>query len=130
MRLLLTSLVCVTLALPVVAKPALRDVAEIDDALMAVAIADELRKDCDGISARMLRALSRLEGLKGRARDLGYTKEEVKAYVTSDAEKQRMRAKATAWLAKQGVDPTDSVGFCAFGRDQIKAKTAIGSLLR
>jgi hypothetical protein len=79
MRLLLTSLLCVSLAAPVLAKPPLRDVAEIDDALMVLAIADELRKSCDGISARMIRALNRIEGLKGRARDLGYSSEEVKA---------------------------------------------------
>lgn len=123
-------LVCLSLACPAAAKAPLRDVPEIDNGLMAVAIADEIRKRCDGIDARMVRALATLNGLKSRARDLGYSKDEIDDYVTSKSEKTRMRAKAEAWLSGQGVASSDTGALCAFGRDEIRDGSAIGRLLR
>lgn len=114
----------------VAAKPPLRDVAEIDNGILAVAIADELRKTCDDLSARMIRAYSTLEGLKSRAKNLGYTSEEIEDYVTSKAEKKRMRAKGEAYLKSQGVTVGDAAGYCALGRTEIANNSAIGRLLR
>ncbi|WP_136441447.1 DUF5333 domain-containing protein [Pacificoceanicola onchidii] len=112
------------------AKPPLRDVAEIDNGLMAIAIADEIRKTCDGISARMIRAYSTIKALESRAGELGYSEEEIEDYVTSKTEKKRMRAKASAYLAGQGVDADNAAALCAFGERQIAKGTAIGVLLR
>ncbi|ETX29480.1 DUF5333 domain-containing protein [Roseivivax isoporae] len=121
-----------TLAVPAAAqaKPPLREVSEIDDGLMAVAIADQIRKSCDGISARMIRAYSRLNTLKSRAESLGYSSGEIEDYVTSKDEKRRMRAKAERYLAQRGVDAADETQLCRFGRAEIASNTAIGSLLR
>ena len=129
MRLIPTVLLCVALAVPAVAKPALRDVKEIDDTLMQIAIADEIRKSCSDISARMLRALGQVNALESKAKTLGYSDQEIDDYVTSKAEKKRMRAKAEAWLASQGVNAKDKKALCAFGHAQIDKKTYIGSLL-
>lgn len=115
---------------PVLAKPHLRDVSEIDDTLMAVAIADEIRKSCDGIDARMFRALNTLSSLKRMARARGYSDSEIEAYVTSKSEKRRMRAKAESYLAAQGVDAGATAKLCAFGRAQMAQDTQIGRLLR
>lgn len=114
----------------VAAKPPLRDVAEIDNMVMYVAIADEIRKSCDGISARLLTAYSTLNGLKRKARDLGYTEDEIEAYVTSKSEKARMREKAEAYLTSSGVPANDKPALCRFGAMQIKAQTEIGQLLK
>lgn len=111
-------------------KPHLRDVPEIDDALMAVAIADEIRKSCDTINARLIRAYTTLNGLKSLARDKGYSDEEIEDYVTSKSEKRRMRAKAEAYLLNNGVASSDSDALCAFGKDEIRRETEIGRLLR
>ena len=70
------------------ARPPLRDVAEINDGLFAVAVADEIRKECRSISARMLRALNYINALEKRAQELGYSKQEIKAYVKSKEEKE------------------------------------------
>ncbi|WP_419409073.1 DUF5333 domain-containing protein [Primorskyibacter sp. 2E107] len=115
---------------PLAAKPALRDVAEIDNALMAIAIADEIRKTCDDINARMIKAYTTINALKSRAGALGYSDDEIEDYVTSKDEKARMRAKATAYLASQGVNAGDGASLCAFGETQIDKGTAIGVLLR
>lgn len=118
------------IAAPLAAKPPLRDVAEIDNALLAVGLADEIRKTCDDIDARMFRALSFLSELKDRAGALGYTDEEIEAYVTSKAEKRRMRARGEAWLAERGASPDDEAALCRLGRAEMAKDSAIGRLLR
>ena len=124
------ALVLSALAAPVAAKVPLRDVAAIDDALMAIAIADEIRKRCDGIDARMIRAYATLSSLKNQARALGYSDDEIEDYVTSKDEKARMRAKAEAWLGARGVDHKDTAALCRFGETEIAAQSAIGRLLK
>lgn len=130
MRLIVTALFCSLLAAPLAAKPPLREVAEIDNGLMAIAIADEIRKNCDGISARWVRAMQQIKALEARARALGYSKDEIDDYVTSKAEKQRMRGKAEAWLASQGVPAGDKKALCDFGRRDIARNGPVGSFLR
>ena len=128
---LLTYVLCLALtAVPALARPPLRDVPEIDNGLMAVAIADEIRKTCDGIDARMFKALSTLSSLKRMARARGYSDAEIDDYVTSKAEKARMRAKAEAYLASRGVSAKDRTALCAFGRAEMAAGSAIGQLLK
>ena len=131
MRFLTHLILCAALvAGPALAKPPLREVAEIDDTLMAVAIADEIRKSCDGIDARMFRALNTLSSLNRLARARGYSDAEIEDYVPSKSEKKRMRTKAEGYLTGQGVAPDDKASLCAFGRTQIAQGTAIGQLLR
>ena len=97
---------------------------------MAVAIADEIRKRCDDIAPRMIKAYSVINGLRSRAEALGYSDEEIEDYTGSKAEKARMRAKATDFLAARGVDARNDAQLCAFGREQIAQGTQIGVLLR
>ena len=130
MRLILTLILSVGIAVPAAAKPPLRDVAEIDNGLMAVAIADEIRKRCDDIGARMIRAYTTINDLRNRAEDLGYSDAEIEAYVTSKSEKARMKDKARAYLAGKGVDADDTRALCRFGEEEIARSSAIGVLLR
>ena len=112
------------------AKPSLREVPEIENALFAVAIADAVRDRCDDIGARMIKAMVVLRGIKGRANDLGYSDDEIRAYVESDVEKARIRAKGTKFLAANGVAMDQPETFCTFGRAEIAKSSAIGVLLR
>lgn len=124
---------CVTLILPaaaVAAKPALRDVAEIENTLFAVAIADEVRDNCASINARMFKAIGVLRALRARANKLGYSDGEIRAYIESDAEKARMRAKGERFLKANGVSYAKPETFCTFGRAEIAKSSAIGALLR
>jgi hypothetical protein len=118
------------LASPVHAKPPLREVAAIDDALLDLGIADRIRKQCPDISARMLQALSYLNNVQSQARALGYTDAEIKAYTRSDAEKNRMKARGAAFFEARGVDTSDPQSYCALGRAEIQKSSRIGSLLR
>lgn len=112
------------------AKPPLRDVPEIDRTILAVGIADEIRKNCPDISARLIRALSVVNGLKGTARDLGYTDDEIDAYRKSDVEKARLKAERDRYLAAAGVRTGAPDTYCALGRVEIEKGGQIGALLR
>lgn len=130
MRLITTALLCASLAAPAAARPPLRDVAEIDNGLMAIAIADQIRKTCDDIQPRMLFALSQLNALKNRAKSLGYSDDEIDDYVTSKAEKDRMRKKAASWLSSKGVAAGDKGALCEFGRRDMAQGGPVGAFLR
>lgn len=118
------------LAMPVAARPPLRDVPEIENGLFAVAIADEIRDHCGSISARLMRALGVLRNLKAHANGLGYSDDEIRAFIESDAEKARMRRKGEKFLRQNGVTYSNPETFCAFGRKEIAKGSAIGVLLK
>ncbi len=130
MRLIPTTILCLALATPLAAKPPLSQVPEIENGLTTIAIADAIRKECDGIKARVLRATNTVNALKSRALALGYSEAEIEAYVTSPAEQDRMRAKVESWLAERGVHAGRSKEMCAFGKAEIARASRIGTLLR
>ena len=131
MRMILAATLSAALAAgSAAAKPPLRDVAAIDDGLLAVGVADEIRNLCDSIDARMMTALMRLQGLKSEARSRGYTDKEIERYVTSKAEKARMRRRGEAYLAANGVTLGDKASYCRLGKQEIAKGSAIGSLLK
>lgn len=127
----LAAVACVV-AQPAVAgaKPPLREVKEIDDSLYYIAIANEISEYCPTISGRRLKAIGVMWGLRSKANQLGYSDAEIRAYVESDAEKARMRAKGEAYLAQNGVSYDDTETFCALGRREIERNSAIGVYLR
>ncbi|MEW9919164.1 DUF5333 domain-containing protein [Marimonas sp. MJW-29] len=112
------------------AKPPLREVSAIDDALFDLGVADRIRKQCPSIDARMLRALRYISDLERQAKAMGYTDEEISAYIDSDAEKDRMKARGAAFFAQRGVDTSDPQSYCALGLEEIQKSSRIGSLLR
>lgn len=131
MRNVLIAVVTVALmATSVAAKPPLRDVPAVDDALLDLGLADRIRKECPDISARMLRALGYLNNIQQTAKSLGYSDAEIDAYRKSDAEKARMKARGAAYLKANGVDTSDPQSYCTLGRAEIQKSSRIGSLLR
>lgn len=111
-------------------KPPLGDVPEIDGTLFVVAVANEVGRKCDTISARRLKGYNMLFQLRRRANELGYTDAEIRAFVESDAEKAKMRARGEEYLESKGVDVDQPKTFCAFGRAEIAKSSAIGALLK
>lgn len=117
-------------AAAVSAKPPLREVPEIDDALLWIAIANEIDKQCETINGRRLKGIGMLWDLRARANELGYTDDEIRAYVESDYEKSRMRRRGEAYVSAHGVSYDKPETFCALGRAEIKKNSAIGVLLK
>tara|TARA_R110002124_G_scaffold283764_1_gene460127 strand:+ start:134 stop:535 length:402 start_codon:yes stop_codon:yes gene_type:complete len=118
------------LTTPAWAKPPLRDVAAIDDALLDVGLADAIRKGCPTIDARLVKATTFLWKIKGQANDLGYSDAEIDAYRKSDVEKARLKARGRAFFKARGVDTSDPQSYCALGLEEIQKQSRIGSLLR
>lgn len=131
MKPMLTALaLSAALALPAQALEPINQEAHINGLLMQGFVADAIDDNCDTISARKLRALSKLNEIRDYALEKGYSRDEVKTFVTSKTEKQRLRALAALWLKERGAEPGKPEAYCAIGLAEIEAETLIGSLLR
>lgn len=111
-------------------RPPLREVQEIDGPMLSVALAIEISDQCAAIAPRNLKGLLLLNRLNGRARDLGYSKEEIDAYVNSADEKQRMRARGETYVKSKGLDPEKTADLCSLGMAEIAQNSPIGALLK
>lgn len=112
------------------AKRPLEEVTSITDGLLWIGIADEIRKTCPNISARMFKALTRINGIHNEAKSLGYSKDEIDTFRTSDANKAEMRSRGEAYLQANGVVLDDPETYCTLGRAEIAKSSQIGTLLR
>ncbi|MCF6231832.1 MAG: DUF5333 domain-containing protein [Rhodobacteraceae bacterium] len=132
MKSMCSVVIILSLALPAnaYAKPSLRDVPEIENIIFAAALAHEVSGRCPSIQARKIKALRMAWTLKARANELGYSDAEIKAYVKSDGEKARMRAKGERFLRANGVDYANPESFCTYGHAEISKSSAVGALLR
>ena len=128
-RLVMAGVAMLCLAAPLAAKPAIRDVDTLDSGLFVVGLAHEIRKNCPVIEPRITRAITFLRGLERQAYALGYTRDEIRRHLKSDAEKDRLRARAAKYMDARGLGQ-DTDGYCALGRSEIAQKTEIGALLR
>ena len=128
--LILSALLTAMIAQPALARPALRDVAEVRDGIVAVGIAYEISEKCATIRPRILRGIGYLNGLKSRALELGYSEEEIDAFVNDAGEKARLEAMARARLVELGARAGDPESYCALGRAEIARDSAVGRLLR
>ena len=126
----LVALATVVLPGALVAKPSLRNVPEIEEPLFAVAMAKEVADHCDSLGARLFKGIGELRRLRSHANSLGYADSEIRAYIESDVEKARMRAKGEKLLRQSGVSYENPETFCTFGRAEIQKNSAIGALLR
>ena len=114
----------------VTAKPPLREVREITDALLWVGLADEIRKKCDRIDGRVVKGLLTLNAIRNRAEALGYSDAEIEAYRKSDTEKAVLRERGEAYLQANGVDLGVKTDYCTLGRAEIEKNSQIGVLLK
>lgn len=125
-----TLTVCLLVGSAAAAKPPLREVAYVDDGLFQIAVADVIRKGCTDIDARLFRAMGALRDLRNHALSLGYTRDEIDAYVDSDDEKNRMRARGAELFDARGVNPENPDDLCRMGREEIAKNSPVGKLLR
>jgi hypothetical protein len=133
MRFLSVLAVVVALATPASAatdRPELGENQPLNDTLLAILVADEIRKQCDSLSGRVLKGIGMLWGIVQDAKELGYNDDEINAYRNSDEAKAVLRARGDAMMAEQNVTYDDPETFCRWGRDEIANETLIGSLLR
>lgn len=109
---------------------ALRNDREIYNGLYVMGIAHGIRDICPTIEARMLRANSLALNLYSRARSLGFTYDEVRAFLRDEGNKAELRAIVIAYYNQRGADIEQPQTICALGEAEIAAGTSAGSLLR
>ncbi len=121
---------CLLVSSAAAAKPPLRDVTYVDDGLFQIAVADVIRKGCSDIDGRIFKAIGILRDLHNHALSLGYTRTEIEAFVDSDVEKDRMRARGAELFSARGVNPDNPEDLCRMGREEIASQSPVGQLLR
>lgn len=129
MRSILIAGFCAVLATSSVANTPLREVKSINDELLIVGLADQIRKNCDSISGRLLTAFFRLQSIHSLAKEMGYTAQEIKHFVNSKEEKDRLKMRGVTYLKENHATLGDPESMCALGRREIARKSAIGKLL-
>ena len=111
------------------ALPPLGEQAAVVDKLVAVRVADRIRRTCPTISARMLRVLAESNALKSQAAGLGYDEDVVRAFLDDKSERAKIYARAEAYLSAEGAREGDPESFCDVGRKEIAANSYAGSLI-
>jgi hypothetical protein len=113
-----------------VANPSIGEVSFITEGLINTAIAYEIDQRCDSLDGRMVAGVNFLWSLKNHAADLGYSDDEIKAYIDNDSEKDRLEAIARQRLRDMGAVEGEWETYCEVGRSEMAAGTQIGRLLR
>lgn len=108
---------------------ALRADPEIASGVLVAVIGDMIGDACPAIGERRTRSLLMLNALVGRARSLGYSVGEIRAYVDDDAEKNRVKAQARQWFVQQGASVSDPASVCRVARAEIAAGSTVGRLM-
>ena len=116
-------------ALPAQELPPLSEVEVVTEGLIQTAIAYEIGEVCESIDGRKIAGIAFLWSLHSEARRLGYSREEIEAFVDDDAEKDRLEAIARERLAGMGAVEGSPDTYCEVGRAEIAAGTQVGRLL-
>jgi len=118
------------LASPAAALQPLHENATVVNGFYTIGYADEIRKNCDSIDARMFRAYGYLRSLHKYAKKAGYSDAQIDELTDNRAEKEKLRARIRADLAKRGASPNTPEGYCTVGREEIAKGSAAGRLLK
>lgn len=110
--------------------PPIEEEEHITQELLAAAIGNLIRKNCDSISARTFRVIGRAKKLRDYALGLGYSEDEIRAYLESREDIRRFRDMAWDYLIARGASRDDPESICRVGRQEIASNTPAGQLLR
>ena len=103
---------------------------DINQGLLALAVADKIRRSCGGIGGRMFKARGFANDLKSVAALRGYKQAEIDAYLNDDHEKAKMRERRNAYFQARGASNLDANSLCDLGYSEIASKSLIGQLLK
>jgi len=122
--------VAVSISTPAVALQPLHENRTVIAGFYAMGLADLVRRNCDNISPRYLRAYNYLKALEKYALEAGYSATQIEELADNREEKQLLRARIEAELASRGAGPENPEGYCTVGREEIAKNSAAGRLLR
>ncbi|MCX7890336.1 MAG: DUF5333 domain-containing protein [Rhodobacteraceae bacterium] len=116
-------------AAPAQSLPPLRENDAIVEKLMAARIAEMIQRYCPEIGGKLFYAISEAKALKAYAEKLGYSEDEMRAFVNDETERKRVFAMARDYMEARGAVGKDPAGHCALGRQELASKSYIGSFL-
>ena len=122
--------VVVSVSTPAVALQPLHENRTVISGFYAMGLADLVRRNCDEISPRYLRAYNYLKGLEKFALNAGYSPAQIDELTDNREEKERLKVRIIADLAERGATPQTPQGYCTVGREEIAKNSAAGRLLR
>ncbi len=125
----ISAVILLATTLPALALTPLNQEEHINNSLISAGIADEIRKNCSTVNARMFRALKKAKDLENYARDKGYSEPEVKAFLKSKTERKRVKQAIDDYLAENSVVKGNEATYCSLGRAEITKGSLIGQLL-
>ena len=108
----------------------LAEEADINAALVEIAAADKIRRECDTIGGRMFKAQRFANDLKDVARARGYSDAEIDAYLDSKTERAKVRQLSNVYFESHGASNLDPASLCVLGHAEIARKSRIGHLLK
>ena len=117
-------------ASPVFAKPSLWSYERIDNGLFDIGVAWGVKENCTTLKENRLNGVMFSLGLYNFAKAQGYTHDEVKSFLDSDAEKAKLRKRVTIYFNDQGLNPDTPNALCEFGKTEIANGSQVGKLLR
>ncbi|MEM8804163.1 MAG: DUF5333 domain-containing protein [Pseudomonadota bacterium] len=130
MRKTLSILAVMAFAAPAAALQPLHENPTVVTGFYWIGLADEVQERCETIEPRLFRAIGRIRSLERYARDAGYTRDQIKELTDNKAEKEKLRSRIRADLAKRGATPETPEGYCTVGLEEIAKDSAAGRLLR
>ena len=122
--------VVVSVSTPAVALQPLHENRTVIAGFYAMGLADLVRRNCDDISPRYLRAYNYLKALEKYALNAGYSPAQIEELTDNREEKQKLRVRIEAELAERGASAETPQGYCTVGREEIAKNSAAGRLLR
>lgn len=123
------TLILFSLSSPLRALPALADDQHITLSLMSAGVGDSIRNKCPTISARIFVALRKVKELEKYAKKLGYSEAQIKAFISSKPERERIRGLVRAYMVENGVVEGKKETYCSLGRAEIAKGSLIGQLI-
>lgn len=112
------------------AQGALKDEADINNALLVISVADKIRRECDSIGANLFKARSLVRSVNKLALERGYSQSEIDLYINDKANRAEMRGLRNAYFNSNGASNLDPDSLCVLGRSEIASSSQIGRLLR
>jgi hypothetical protein len=109
--------------------PPLGQVEVITEGLINTAIAYELDRKCEELEGRRLQGIAFLWSLESEARQRGYSRQEIEAFIDNDEEKDRLEGIARERLRGMGAVDGQWDTYCTVGRQEIAKGSQIGRLL-
>lgn len=109
----------------------LRSTPEVYNGLFTAALIKHVTDTCPAIEPPgRVRRVTFFLGLYNQARGLGFSRDQIEAFVEDKSEQDRLRGVVESHLTRAGVDPKSETEVCAYARTQIAERTALGRQLR